>query len=175
MSQCAATTKAGKPCRARAVEGKTECPMHLGTNKGRPTKLDEEMQLRILTAVRAGNYPSVAIKMAGLSHTAFASYKERGEAGQEPFASFIEALEKARAEGETALVARIARAGHQGSWQANAWILERQYPDRWGRRERHEHTGRDGGPITFDVEKTLADEKAREAADRFLVELAGED
>ena len=164
MPQCDATTTAGKPCRALAKQGESKCSAHLGTAH-RPTKLDEHMEERILTAIRAGNYPTTAARMAGIHATTLASWRERGELGQEPFCSFLERMEKARAEGEVSLVARIAQAGRE-TWQANAWLLERQYPDRWGRRERHEHTGRDGGPI--EVADGIRDPAVREAGRRLV-------
>lgn len=43
-----------------------------------------------------------------------------------------EALKKADAEREAALVTRIMRASDK-SWQAAAWLLERRYPDRYAK------------------------------------------
>jgi hypothetical protein len=37
------------------------------------------------------------------------------------------------------------------TWTAAAWILERRQPDRWGRRERIEHSGPGGKPIETTV------------------------
>jgi hypothetical protein len=54
---------------------------------------------------------------------------------------YFEAITKALAESETALVAHINRAGDK-SWQAHAWLLERRFPERWGRKDRLEHTGK---------------------------------
>jgi hypothetical protein len=43
----------------------------------------------------------------------------------------------ARATEETRLVAYVASAASK-NWRAAAWILERRYPDRWGRGQREE-------------------------------------
>ena len=35
-------------------------------------------------------------------------------------------------------IQQIMAAGTKGNWQANAWLLERKYPDEFGRREKQE-------------------------------------
>lgn len=47
-------------------------------------------------------------------------------------AELSEAMKKADAEREAALVARIMRASDD-TWQAAAWLLERKYPERYAR------------------------------------------
>jgi hypothetical protein len=37
---------------------------------------------------------------------------------------------------EHVLVGRIAAPAARGEWRARAWLLERQHPERWGRRDR---------------------------------------
>ncbi len=39
-------------------------------------------------------------------------------------------------------------------WRAEAWRMERRFPERWGRKEKHEISGPDGGPVEI---KTIAD------------------
>jgi hypothetical protein len=39
------------------------------------------------------------------------------------------------ARAEPGLIAAILRAAQGGSWQAAAWLLERSFPDRWGKPE----------------------------------------
>jgi len=50
------------------------------------------------------------------------------------YSDFAEAVARARAEAEIAAVARIRERAHDGTWQADAWFLERAFPERWGRR-----------------------------------------
>ena len=33
-------------------------------------------------------------------------------------------------------LARIEKVAEEGNWQADAWVLERKYPDKFGRRDR---------------------------------------
>lgn len=52
--------------------------------------------------------------------------------------SLRERVERARAEGEAHNVAIIAREARGGNWQAAAWMLERQWPERWARPSQRE-------------------------------------
>jgi hypothetical protein len=47
------------------------------------------------------------------------------------YRDFVNAVDDARAKSEIAAVAGINKAGYGGNWQALAWRLERQFPDRW--------------------------------------------
>ena len=108
-----------------------------------------------------------------------------------PFAAFSRAVEKARAvfnENRIALIAAAAEDTEElvvslvrgevvhhdgepltktirGSWQAAAWLLERKDPKHFGKQERIEHTGKDGGPIQLSqLDAALAKGAAEEEA-----------
>ena len=68
----------------------------------------------------------------------------------------VDEFEKAKAHASCRAIAQIVKAG-QDSWQANAWYLERTNPQRWGRRDRVELTGRKGEPVKVEatVENTI--------------------
>jgi len=108
---------------------------------GRPTKLTPELQQQICNLLAMGNYVAHVCEMVGISERTFYYWQERGEAGEEPFSQFLQAVKKAQAQAVARAVAGIQRAGLDGSWQALAWFLERRYPDMWGRRDRVEHSG----------------------------------
>lgn len=74
-----------------------------------------------MLALRAGNYLEVAARAAGVELDVLLT---------DP--GLQEELEAARAAGEVRAIARIAQAAGE-NWQAAAWLLERQYPDRWAR------------------------------------------
>lgn len=64
--------------------------------------------------------------------------------------AFCETIKKAESEYKAALRTRILKAS-EGSWQAAAWMLERQYPDEYAKRDRREKVEEDTVPtITFD-------------------------
>lgn len=110
---CTATTKAGRPCRNHATRGGDRCSSHR-----RPAP-DEAAVEQLLSMLRVGNYLEVAARATGIRL-------------DEVPAELRDELATARAEGELRSVARIAAAAVE-SWQAAAFLLERQYPDRWGR------------------------------------------
>jgi len=104
----------------------------------RPTKLDDLLSKRIVMAIAKGLPRDTAAKLAGIAPSTLYLWLRKGDAGEEPFSEFSDALKRAEAEGEAELVAIIREAG-KTSWQACAWLLERRRPARWAvRRERAE-------------------------------------
>lgn len=66
------------------------------------------------------------------------------------YVCFYMHTEKALAVSEIRNLSLIQAAAGDGHWQAAAWILERKYPDRFGRRERINLEGsKDGEPVTI--------------------------
>ena len=59
-------------------------------------------------------------------------------------------------EAQAAAVAVITRAARDGDWRAQAWLIERRHPSRWGRRTSHELTGPEGGPIAVEEKLDLS-------------------
>ena len=117
----------------------------------RPTKLTPERHTAIVQAILAGNYAETAARYAGVATTTFYNWMNRGKDGKSGlYVEFVDAVENAKAQAEIRDVALIERAA-KVTWQAAAWMLERKFPDRWGRREKVELTGKDGGPIKHEV------------------------
>lgn len=135
--RCTATTQEGRPCRNAAMPGTELCPTHAGAPVGRPSKLDDRTAERILSILRAGGYAETAAQAAGIGKRTFQRWMERGhqdgaDPDEEPYRRFRAAVEEARAIGESRNVALIAHAATE-NWQAAAWMLERQFPERWAR------------------------------------------
>lgn len=139
------------------------------------TKLTPERQARIVEALNNGNYIETAARYAGVSPQVYYKWMKRGTDertsigdGQEPnpdeaiYVDFVEAVEKARSQAEMRNVGLIQKAAVDGTWQAAAWFLERSYPRRWGRSDRVEHTGADGGPVEVAVSMDELENKVAE-------------
>ena len=122
---------------------------------GRPTKLTPETQARIVDAIRDGMTYETACALSSITYSTFRNWIIAGEnTGDGIYYEFLQSVKKANAEAEAELVQRIKSAG-QREWQANAWILERRYPDRWGRRDRTEAV-----TTNFNIDlETLTDEQ----------------
>ncbi len=122
--------------------------------KGRRCKLTPELQDRIVELIRAGNYIETVCQAVGIGKTTFYRWLERGRNSKTKkgkFWEFWNAIKKAESEAEAFYLDQIRKAAVEGRWQAAAWYLERKYPDRWGRKDRHELSGPDGGPIELEV------------------------
>ena len=128
----------------------------------RPHKLDEDKIARVVEALRAGNYMETAAAYAGISKSILYKWLADGREVRQKVAKggiasdleskqleLLDSVEKARAEAEVRNVHLIQQAAQGGTWQAAAWFLERSHPGKWGRREKVEMSGPDGGPITL--------------------------
>jgi len=114
--------------------------------KGRPTKLTPELQEEILRYISADNYFETSCWAVGITPQTGYNWLKRGERESSGiFREFYLAVKRAEAKAEILNVAYI-KAGTD-NWQSRAWILERKFPDRWGKKEKHELTGKDGQPI----------------------------
>ena len=100
---------------------------------GRPTKLSPEAIAQLEALVRAGTTIDVAAAAVGVSRGTLYRWLKQGEKARAGSAAreLRDRVERARAESESVLVARIGAAAAKGSWQAAAWLLERRWPERW--------------------------------------------
>lgn len=109
------------------------------TNRGRPSKLNDETTEKLCYYISQGNYFDTACKLVGIDYSTFRAWIVKGEEeGKGRFFDFSEAIKRAEAEAEAKRVELILKAGKYQDWKANAWYLERKYPDRWGKVDRLE-------------------------------------
>jgi hypothetical protein len=90
---------------------------------------------KLLESLAAGNYLETAAHAAGLAPVTVYNWKKRGEAGEEPYATFVQAVKRAEADAEIEAIQRVRAAGKLPQfWAAEMTFLERRHPERWGRR-----------------------------------------
>lgn len=123
---------------------------------GGPYKLTPERQATICRWMSTGSTVLDAAAAAGINRETIRGWMHRG--GEQrarhkrgKYRSFLEAVEQARAQHKGTLVACVKKAGLT-QWQAAAWLLERNWPEDFARTERHELTGKDGGPVATRAE-----------------------
>ena len=125
----------------------------MGRIMARPTKLTKDKSEKIIELVRAGNYAETAATVAGIGAATFYTWmsKGEGEKARSPYKEFREAVLSARAEAEARMVMVVQRAANDGSWQAASWYLERTQQAKYGKQNRVELTGSEGGAVKVDV------------------------
>ena len=121
---------------------------------GRPTALTEKMIEEVAEAVRVGNYLETAAAYCGVPREKLYEYLRVGAKAQakvdeaegdevsltvfeDRCKRFRHTLKKAQAQAEVSDVANVKRAGGK-HWQASMTRLERMFPEKWGRRDRHD-------------------------------------
>jgi hypothetical protein len=133
---------------------------------GRPSKLTSEVADRIISSIKSGNFRNTAARWAGIGERTMRDWMTRGEAHpKSPFGSFRRRVMEAEKAAEMRCVAIVMKAAANDAKHAE-WWLERKYPQRWGRKQRHEITGKNGEVLRHQVEgldpvEALADPELR--------------
>lgn len=97
----------------------------------RKNKASETRINIILDAISHGYSQRDAAKLAGISEDTISNWKKDSD--------FSEQMEQKEIEYKYSLLKTIQDAG-QKSWQACAWILERKYPNEFGKSKEYEKT-----------------------------------
>lgn len=118
---------------------------------GRKSKLTVEVVDKICQAVKLGASLSLAARYAGICDTSLHRYLALGAEGgrgerAKMAAKLVARLRQAEGDGGVGLLAKIQKSATNGDWRAGAWILERRYPEDYGRRVDNRHGGIDGAP-----------------------------
>ena len=100
--------------------------------KGKPRKLTAGIEQDICASLEIGTPEKYAAEAAGISERTFHYWCEQGRNDVEPYASFVTAVERARAIGAKHLLTRVLK-GEKGSAGAQ-WLLERRFPREFGSR-----------------------------------------
>jgi hypothetical protein len=137
------------------------------SNKGRPTKLNQDTQSRIVQAIELGATYELAASYAGITYDTLNGWVNRAKAEldrrekanvkprieEQLYIEFFHALKTAEGRAAVKWLAKIEQAASEGNWQAAAWKLERRYPQEYGRRVVDTRTDITSGgkPMAFNV------------------------
>ena len=110
--------------------------------------------IAVIKAYRAGAMTAAAAaRLAGIRPRLVNEWLRSGKAASEKdeadlveneaeFLQFYEAVETAKARFQAMCLKRIARAGaNPNLWTANAWMLERMFPEQFAKKQVVAHTG----------------------------------
>lgn len=97
--------------------------------------MDESVWQRLNQAISVGAYIEDACVFAGISSRQFRRWRELAEQGVQPFAERWEEINKSESQSIVRNLFNIQNASNNGTWQASAWLLERKYPEKYGRKE----------------------------------------
>jgi len=123
------------------------------TGQGLPRKiLDETIRDRLIQAIKLGAFIEHACIYAGINSSTFRLWRKHAQSGLEPYKSFWEEVQQAESESIVRRIARIEKAGLDGSWQADAWILERKYPDKFGKRDHLKVEADPNAPVEVELQ-----------------------
>ena len=97
--------------------------------------LDDSVWQRLNQAISVGAYIEDACVFAGISSRQFRRWRELAEQGVEPYAEKWEEINKSESQAIVRNLFNIQNASNNGTWQASAWLLERKYPDKYGKKD----------------------------------------
>jgi transposase len=101
----------------------------------RPCKLTPEIQKIIGDNVALGLTYSLAAEAAGITYKTFNEWMNKGQTEKSgKYFEFAQHIKKCNAEGAKKLLERLNNAAEAGNCQVCMFILERRFPDEFGRR-----------------------------------------
>lgn len=99
-------------------------------------KLTPELQKTICNYIEHGVPMTNAAHISGICNSTFYNWYGRGrKAKSGRFRDFYNAIQEAKAKAIALRVENIRKAGEDGSWQADAWWLERMDPENFSRKD----------------------------------------
>jgi len=102
--------------------------------RGRKSLLNAALTKRICKLLAQGIAIESACIICGIGSRTYFEWQERGKAGEEPFARFFSAVTRAREMHKANLIKVVLAAADKDARHAE-WLLERQFPDEFGRPE----------------------------------------
>ena len=133
---------------------------------GRPTKLTPDVQETIVDGINAGLTYGMSCARAGVNPATFYRWLEKGEtANVGRYSEFCDAVSRAKADSALRLLSQITLQAPT-DWRAAAFILERRFPDDYGKRT--EVTGKDDGPVKVDTKTQHVFQPSKEVWDDIL-------
>lgn len=117
---------------------------------GRPSRLTEETERRIVQALQGGNFRNVAAGFAGVAYSTLRDWLREGKRRpRSRFGEFRRRVLEAERRAEMLMVSRVMAAAAADARHAQ-WFLERKFNARWGRKDQHVLAGEPKRPLVVD-------------------------
>lgn len=104
--------------------------------KAKPRELTQGKINKICKLIKEGNFIKQSVIASGVNYSTFYSIMRKGKKGIEPYATWYEQIEIAKAEAETDKVSILNDEMQNGNVGVIQWWLARMHPNRWERTER---------------------------------------
>ncbi len=102
--------------------------------RGRKSLLNAGLTKRICKLLAQGSAIKSACIICRIGERTYHDWNERGQRGEQPFARFFSAATRARETHKANLIRVVLAAADKDARHAE-WLLERQFPDEFGRPE----------------------------------------
>ena len=105
---------------------------------GRKTKLEDDIQQRLILAIERGLTIVDACEYSGISEKTYYNWLNKDttqikdDEERKKFVQFLQDIKKAQSECQMYCLDFIMK---DKSWQSKAWLLERRFPDRWAKKD----------------------------------------
>jgi transposase len=99
--------------------------------KGRKTKLNNSLMKRFLEVYAQGFSIKTCCESVDIEEKTFYNWKERKN--EKEYSTFFQSLSKLDVSIQSKLLEKISTAQ---DWRAQAWILERRFPNSWSKQEK---------------------------------------
>jgi hypothetical protein len=121
---------------AAQVTLRSEMPEIPTRGHPRYKKLPSDIKARLLSTIREGNYITTAMSLVGLPLDFYDNCQLQVNKGNPYYREFMRELQKAEAESEVSLTARMLEGGK--NFLPCATMLERRFRERYGRSEKRQ-------------------------------------
>lgn len=132
--------------------------------RGRPTKKTPSSTERIIAAIRLGATYVLAAQAGGISYDTLRDWLKRGDAGEEGFVDFSEAVRRAEIECLNEMLESIRR-GAKRDWRAADSFISRRWPSEFGARSKLELSGDPERPVVPTIINVIAPRSTTEDGD----------
>lgn len=125
---------------------------------GRKSKINEELINKIAEYVEKGSFVKDACILVGIDEDTYYRWKQIGledrKAKQDTiYSDFLSRMEKSEVLQKQKHIDVFFKDDSK-TWQKSAWWLERKFYDEFGRKDKLQHEGKDGGDIEIFVKIT---------------------